>query len=301
LHQTFKANEMERKEFIKKAVLAGVVSTLSPHILTAKNSQPLISSYKKLIKQVGFNHLPNKNIKTMNTVIHKSETRGNANHGWLNSRHTFSFANYRNPERMNFGALRVLNDDRVQANMGFGTHPHDNMEIISIPLKGDLEHKDSMGNIAIIKEGDVQIMSAGTGITHSEYNKNKDIEVKFLQIWVFPKERNVAPRYDQISIKGIEKVNDFYQVVSPNKEEQGVWINQDAWFHLGKFTKGNTIEYEIKKPGNGVYAFILEGEVEINNEILSKRDGIGIWNTESISVKTSKDSHVLLMEVPMNI
>merc|ERR1712166_370961 len=249
---------------------------------------------------VGFNHLPNKNIKTMNTVIHKAETRGNANHGWLNSHHTFSFANYSNPERMNFGVLRVLNDDRVQAGMGFGTHPHDNMEIISIPLEGDLEHKDSMGNVAVIK-GDVQVLSAGTGITHSEYNKNKEKEVKFLQIWVFPKEKNVTPRYDQISIKDIQKDNEFYQVISPNKDEQGVWVNQDAWFHLGKFDKGNSDEYKINKTGNGVYAFILEGEVEINNEQLSKRDGMGIWNTDSIRVNATVNARVLLIEVPMNI
>ena len=238
---------MERKEFIKKAILTGVVSAIAPQALKATNSKPVKSTYDSLMQEVGFNHLPNKNINTMNTVIHKAETRGNANHGWLNSHHTFSFANYHNPERMNFGVLRVLNDDRVQAGMGFGTHPHDNMEIISIPLEGDLEHKDSMGNVAVIKEGDVQVMSAGTGITHSEYNKNKDKDVKFLQIWVFPKEKSVTPRYDQISIRDIEKDNEFYQVLSPNKDDQGVWVNQDAWFNLGKFTKGSTDQYKIQK------------------------------------------------------
>ena len=292
---------MERKEFIKKALVVGVSTAIAPQALKAINIKPTKSTYDTLIQQVGFNHLPNKNIKTMNTVIHKAETRGNANHGWLNSHHTFSFANYNNPERMNFGVLRVLNDDRVQAGMGFGTHPHDNMEIISIPLEGDLAHKDSMGNVAVIKEGDVQVLSAGTGITHSEYNKNKEKEVKFLQIWVFPKEKNVTPRYDQISIKDIQKDNEFYQVISPNKDEQGVWINQDAWFHLGKFDKGNSHEYKINKTGNGVYAFILEGEVEINNEQLSKRDGMGIWNTDSIRVNATVNARVLLIEVPMNI
>ncbi|MDX1277391.1 pirin family protein [Oceanihabitans sediminis] len=237
----------------------------------------------------------------MNTIIHKAETRGHANHGWLNSHHTFSFANYYNPERMNFGVLRVLNDDTVAAGMGFGTHPHDNMEIISIPLEGDLEHKDSMGNVAVIKEGDVQVLTAGTGITHSEYNKNKDKEVKFLQIWVFPKERNLDPRYDQVSIRDIAKENAFYQVLSPNKDDQGVYINQDAWFHLGKFEKGKSDIYKIKKEGNGVYAFILEGEVEIEGEKLSRRDGMGIWDTESIDVKASENARVLLMEVPMSI
>lgn len=237
----------------------------------------------------------------MKTVIHKAETRGHANHGWLNSHHTFSFANYHNPERMNFGVLRVLNDDTVAAGMGFGTHPHDNMEIISIPLEGDLEHKDSMGNTTVIKEGDVQVMSAGTGVTHSEYNKNKDKEVKFLQIWVFPNKRNISPRYDQISLRDIEKENEFYQILSPNQDDQGVWINQDAWFHLGKFTEGSTDEYQIKKEGNGIYAFILEGEVEINDQKLSKRDGMGIWDIDSFKVKATKNARVLLMEVPMTL
>lgn len=237
----------------------------------------------------------------MNTIIHKAATRGHANHGWLNSYHTFSFANYYNPERMNFGVLRVLNDDQVAAGQGFGTHPHDNMEIISIPLEGDLQHTDSMGNVAVIKEGDVQILSAGTGITHSEYNKNNDKEVKFLQIWVLPKERNLKPRYSQISLDNIAKENAFYQILSPYKDDQGVWINQDAWFHLGKFESGHSDLYKVKKSGNGVYAFILEGEVEINATQLSKRDGMGIWNTDEFTVKATKDAQVLLMEVPMSI
>ena len=292
---------MDRKKFIKKSLLASVVGALVPQMLTAANVKQTESTYDKLMQKVGFNHLPNKEYTTMNTVIHKAGTRGNANHGWLNSNHTFSFANYHNPERMNFGVLRVLNDDRVQAGMGFGTHPHDNMEIISIPLEGDLEHKDSMGNVAVIKEGDVQVLSAGTGITHSEYNKNKDKEVKFLQIWVFPKEKNVSPRYDQISIRDIEKDNEFYQVLSPSKDDQGVWINQDAWFNLGKFTKGISDQYKIKKTGNGVYVFVLEGEVEINGEQLSLRDGMGIWDTDSIDLTAVGDARVLLMEVPMNL
>lgn len=237
----------------------------------------------------------------MKTIIHRAATRGHANHGWLNSHHTFSFANYHNPERMNFGVLRVLNDDTVSAGMGFGNHPHDNMEIISIPLEGDLEHKDSMGNVTVIKEGDVQVMSAGTGVTHSEYNKNKDKEVKFLQIWVFPNKKNVTPRYDQISLRDIAKENAFYQVLSPNKEDEGVWIQQDAWFHIGKFTKGYSDAYTIKKEGNGVYAFILEGEVTVNGETLSKRDGIGIWETDSFEVNATEDARVLLMEVPMTL
>lgn len=238
---------------------------------------------------------------TVQTVIHKAATRGHANHGWLNSYHTFSFANYRNADRMNFGALRVLNDDRVAGGEGFGTHPHDNMEIISIPLKGDLQHKDSMGNLAVIKEGDVQVLSAGTGVSHSEFNKNKDQAVEFLQIWVFPKIRNVEPRYDQISLKDIETANSFYQILSPNQDDQGVWVNQDAWFHLGQFEEGKADRYAIKKPGNGVYAFILEGEAELNGQKLNTRDGMGIWNTADFQLTATEDARVLLMEVPMNL
>lgn len=292
---------MDRKKFLKSALLTGAISTVAPHILRARTNQLTDSTYDKLMHQVGFNHLPNKEQKTMNTIIHKADSRGQANHGWLKSHHTFSFANYRNPERMNFGVLRVLNDDQVMPGKGFGTHPHDNMEIVSIPLEGDLEHKDSMGNVATIKEGDVQVMSAGTGVTHSEYNKNHDKEVKFLQIWMFPNKRNVSPRYDQISIRQIAKENEFYQVLSPNKDDQGVWVNQDAWFHLGKFSKGSTAEYTLKKGGNGVYAFVLEGDIEIEGELLNARDGMGLWDTSTIQVKATADTRVLLMEVPMNI
>ncbi len=237
----------------------------------------------------------------MNTVIHRAATRGHANHGWLNSHHTFSFANYHNPERMNFGVLRVLNDDMVSESQGFGTHPHRDMEIISIPLEGDLKHKDNMGNETIIKEGDIQVMSAGTGVMHSEYNNNPDKPVKFLQIWVIPNKQSVTPRYDQISLADIAKENKFYQVLSPNKEDEGIWIYQDAWFHIGKFTKGNSDDYQIKKAGNGVYVFVLEGEVEINGEKLSRRDGMGIWDTDQFTVTATEDARVLLMEVPMDL
>lgn len=236
-----------------------------------------------------------------NTVLHKAETRGNANHGWLQSRHTFSFADYHDPERVHFGALRVLNDDTVQAGRGFGTHPHDNMEIISIPLEGDLEHKDSMGNVALIKHGDVQVMSAGTGIFHSEYNKNNDQLVKFLQIWVFPNKKNVTPRYDQISLNITDRHNKLQQVLSPDKDDEGVWIHQNAWFHMGNFDKGASAGYDIRKQGNGVYAFILKGDVTINGQALNTRDGFGIWDVETLSIKADSDAEILLMEVPMAI
>jgi len=236
----------------------------------------------------------------MKTVIHKAETRGFANHGWLKSNHTFSFAGYHNPDRMHFGVLRVLNDDEVAPGQGFGKHPHDNMEIISIPLEGDLEHKDSMGNVTVIREGDVQVMSAGTGVYHSEFNKNNHKPVKFLQIWVFPNRKNVEPRYDQISLKNIETKNSFYQILSPNPEEQGVWIHQNAWFHLGNFEKNNAENYRIKEKTNGVYVFVLDGEIELNGEKLKRRDGYGLCETEDFQLNALSDTKVLLMEVPMN-
>lgn len=237
----------------------------------------------------------------MKTAVHPANSRGHADHGWLRSFHSFSFANYYNPERMHFGVLRVLNDDKVAPGKGFGTHRHDNMEIISIPLEGDLEHKDSMGNTTVIRAGDIQVMSAGTGISHSEYNKNKDREVKFLQIWIFPHKKNVEPRYDQISILDIAKENEFYQVVSPNVDDEGVWIHQNAWFHLGSFNKGISTNYSLKEQFNGVYIFVLEGTIEIEGTSLRTRDGLGIWEVEKFGVKALSESRVLLMEVPMTV
>lgn len=292
---------MNRKNFIKKTLAASAISLATPAMLKASNVKLKHSDYDKLIAQIGFNHLPNKEHNTMNTVLHKANTRGQANHGWLNSYHTFSFANYHNPERMHFGVLRVLNDDIVDGGKGFNTHPHDNMEIISIPLEGDLEHKDSIGNVAVIKEGDIQVLSAGTGIFHSEYNKNTDKQVKFLQIWVFPNKKQVAPRYDQIDLKSVEKDNTFYQILSPNANDQGVWIHQDAWFNLGKFNSQTTTDYKLNKSTNGVYAFVLEGNAIIEGQQLNKRDGFGIWNTDTISITAEKDSKILLMEVPMSV
>ena len=235
----------------------------------------------------------------MKTILHKAGTRGHANHGWLNSYHTFSFAGYYEPSRIHFGALRVLNDDTVSAGMGFGTHPHDNMEIISIPLSGDLKHKDSMGNETVIKQGDVQVMSAGTGISHSEMNANRDKEVKFLQIWVFPDKKNVQPRYGQITLDESKMKNNLLQVVSPDEHGEGVWIHQDAWFSMGNLEKGFSTEYKLKNSKNGVYVFVLEGDVTINNEVLNKRDGLGITETDVIPIAANTDAKILLMEVPM--
>jgi hypothetical protein len=236
-----------------------------------------------------------------NSVLHKAASRGHANHGWLDSYHTFSFAGYYDPERMHFGALRVLNDDTVAAGMGFGTHPHDNMEIISIPLEGDLEHKDSMGNVTVIKNGDIQVMSAGTGIMHSEYNKNSDRQVKFLQIWVFPDQKNVTPRYDQISLNIADRQNQLQQILSPSADDAGVWIHQNAWFHLGKLETGVSVDYLLKAKENGVYLFVLSGKIVAGDQALTARDGFGIWNLSQISITATTDAEILLMEVPMNI
>lgn len=236
----------------------------------------------------------------MKTVLHKANTRGHANHGWLDSHHTFSFAGYYDPTRTNFGTLRVLNDDRVAGGMGFGQHPHDNMEIISIPLRGSLEHGDNTGGRGIIKSGEVQIMSAGSGIAHSEKNASKTEDVNFLQVWVFPKERNIQPRYDQKLFSAEERINKFQVVVSPEKNNGSLWINQDAWFSLGKLLKGSSTVYTINKNTNGVYAFIIEGDVTINGQKLNKRDGLGVWEVDKLSITADSDAEVLLMEVPMN-
>lgn len=290
---------MDRKEFLRNGFIGtGIfVSTAALGNVLKNNIDEL-----KELDILGFNHLPNTQTKIMeNTVLHKASSRGNADHGWLHSRHTFSFANYYNPDRMHFGVLRVLNDDSVAPGMGFGTHPHDNMEIISIPLEGDLEHKDSMGTISVIKNGDIQVMSAGTGITHSEYNKNKDKPVKFLQIWVFPNKRNVTPRYDQITLNLKDRKNKLQQILSPDPKDEGVWIHQNAWFHLADFDKGHRENYTLKSKGNGLYIFNLKGEIKINDIVLETRDGLGVWDFESLTITANSNAEFLLMEVPMSI
>lgn len=235
----------------------------------------------------------------MKTVFHSAESRGFADHGWLKSHHTFSFAGYYHPGRMNFGALRVLNDDIVAAGMGFGTHPHDNMEIISIPLEGDLEHRDSMGNVAVIRNGDIQVMSAGTGIHHNEYNKNTDQPVKFLQIWVIPDQRNVNPRYDQVSLDLKDRHNRLQQIASPDPSGDGVWFHQQAWFFLGQLDRGFQETCTLKKPGNGFYFFVLSGKITLAGQELSARDGLGVWDTSEVHLTAESDSSLLIMEVPM--
>jgi redox-sensitive bicupin YhaK (pirin superfamily) len=237
------------------------------------------------------------NVDLKKQVIHGAETRGLANHGWLLSRHTFSFAGYFDAERQNFGALRVLNDDIVHPGMGFGTHPHNNMEIISIPISGSLAHKDSTGNEREIKTGEVQVMSAGSGITHSEYNFSKKGKVNFLQLWILPKEMDIVPRYDQKDFSEKLKSNLMVTVVSP-KDKNALWINQDSEISLGKLKAGSEIIHNLKFKNNGIYAFLIEGEAEINENKVESRDAVGFFEQELISIKIHKDSILLLIEVP---
>lgn len=289
---------MDRKDFLKASLIgAGAVATGT---VLGQSSEKTSSTEGQI---VGFNHLPNeKSIVMENILVHTANTRGHAQHGWLDSWHSFSFANYYNPERMHFGVLRVLNDDTIDGGTGFGTHPHDNMEIISIPLEGALEHKDSMGNTAVISAGDIQVMSAGTGIYHSEYNHHKDKPGKFLQIWLFPNKRNVQPRYDQISLDVSKRHNKLQQILSPNPNDEGVWIHQDAWFHLGKFDKGIQTDYDIKRAGNGVYAFVIKGSFNVNGVQLSERDAAGIMDVSSIQIESgADDAEILLMDIPMQL
>jgi len=235
----------------------------------------------------------------MKTVLHKADTRGHADHGWLNAWHSFSFASYHDPSRVHFGVLRVLNDDTVAGGMGFGAHPHDNMEIITIPLAGQLEHNDSMGNSGTISKGEVQVMSAGTGIQHSEKNNNPKEIVKLLQIWVFPDKKNVEPRYDQKAFDLAASRNKLLTIVSPMGEKEGLNIHQDAWFSLGKLDKDVSITYALKNKDHGVYVFIIDGEVTVNGTKLGRRDGVGITEADQLDIKAEAEAEVLLMEVPM--
>ena len=238
----------------------------------------------------------------MKTILYKASSRGNTNHGWLNTYHTFSFANYYDPSRINFGALRVINDDLVEGSKGFGTHPHNNMEIISIPLHGDIEHKDSMGHTSTIHTGEVQVMSAGKGLTHSEYNPNKDKSLNLFQIWVLPNKQDVEPRYDQKAFDFIQRRNQLIQVVKPKDDEtgEGLWIHQNAWFQIGTFDKNSTINYKIKRKENGFFVMVIEGEFTVEGQKLNNRDGLGVWQTDSISITAdSNNARILLMDVPM--
>ena len=235
----------------------------------------------------------------MKSIFYPANERGTSDHGWLKANFSFSFASYYNPDKVHFGALRVLNDDIIAAGMGFGTHPHDNMEIITIPLQGALEHKDSMGNIGVIHAGEVQVMSAGTGVEHSEYNHSKTEAANTLQIWLFPKERNIEPRYDQRNFTDVFKTNEFTTLVTGDKNVDALWINQDATFSIGEFEAGKTATYDVKIAGNGVYAFVLDGSAKINDQLLNKKDALGVYDTSSITIDTQANTRILLIEVPM--
>jgi len=236
----------------------------------------------------------------MKYILHKADTRGLAEHGWLTSRHTFSFADYYNADRVHFGELRVLNDDIVQPGKGFGMHPHDNMEIVTIPITGSLEHKDSMGTGSIIKTGDIQIMSAGTGVMHSEFNPSSEELVNFLQIWVLPEKSNIQPRYDQKTYDLQKRNNQFQDLISPEQDDKTLWINQKAWFSMAKPDEGTVLKYELKDKNNGIYLFVIEGSLEIDQLTLDRRDGVGIWDLSSLEIKATKNSEILVMEIPMN-
>lgn len=233
--------------------------------------------------------------------IFKADNRGGANHGWLNTKHSYSFANYYDPNRIHFGALRVVNDDIVTGGMGFGKHPHDNMEIITIPTKGGLKHGDSMGTGSVINAGDIQVMSAGTGVFHSEMNAYEDVTTEFFQIWIIPNARNVEPRYQQLNYKDFAVVNELYQILSPNAEDQGVWIYQNAWMFKGEFTTEKHVTYSLKNVESGVFLMVIEGEISFDGKIINRRDTIEITVTEQIDFVASEGAEVLLIEVPLNL
>lgn len=289
---------MNRKEFLRNGLLGTAFFAAAPGLSSATDND--IDELAKL-DVVGYNHLPNEDDTIAdNIVIHRANSRGMANHGWLQANFSFSFANYYNPERMHFGVLRVLNDDIIAPGRGFRTHPHDNMEIITIPLEGSLEHKDSMGNTTVIKSGEIQVMSAGTGIQHSEFNARNDQEVKSFQIWLFPRSKNVKPRYDQIKLDTTKRKNKFQQILSPNANDEGVWIHQDAWFHMADIDMSRTLTYSCKQKGNGMYIMVIFGSAEIQGQTIGQRDAIGIWNTDKITVKAlNPNTQVLVMDVPM--
>jgi len=236
----------------------------------------------------------------MKKIIHKANSRGHFDYGWLKTYHTFSFSNYYNPERVNFGMLRVLNDDEIEGGQGFGTHPHNDMEIVTIPLEGAVAHKDSTGGEGVIYPDEIQVMSAGTGILHSEFNHLNDGTTKLLQLWIFPDKKGHKPRYDQKFFDSEERKNKLQFIVTPEKKDDNLWLNQDAYLSLTDLEKDKSTNYKVHTKGNGVYLFLIDGEISVAGEALSKRDGIGIYETDEFSITTIKDSQILLIEIPMN-
>jgi hypothetical protein len=253
--------------------------------------RPKNSDYDAMTKNLN-------NTKIMNKIVHKANTRGSADHGWLKVNHSFSFAQWYDPNKTNFGALRVLNDDTIAGRGAFGTHPHDNMEIITIPLTGALAHKDSIGNEGTIEAGEIQVMSAGLGILHSEANPT-DVSTNLFQIWIFPNKKDVEPRYDQFKIDVSRMKNNFLQLVSPNDDDDGAWIHQNAYIHMTELENGKSLSYKVHSKSNGIYAMMVEGEASIQDELLSKRDAIGIWNEKEVNFTAKTDSKIMVIEVPM--
>ena len=236
----------------------------------------------------------------MKKIIHKADSRGYFDYGWLKTHHTFSFSNYYDPERVNFGMLRVLNDDEIEGGQGFGTHPHNDMEIVTIPLEGAVAHKDSTGGEGVIYPDEIQVMSAGTGILHSEFNHLNDGTTKLLQLWIFPDKKGHTPRYNQKFFDSKERKSKLQFIVTPQKNDDNLWLNQDAYLSLADLEKNKSLSYKIHTKGNGVYLFLIDGKITIGDEILSKRDGIGIYETDEFSITAIKDSQILLIEIPMN-
>jgi redox-sensitive bicupin YhaK (pirin superfamily) len=237
----------------------------------------------------------------MKKILYKASTRRHKYNGWLDTYNTFSFADYFDPERINFGALRVVNDDTIKGGEGFGSHLHNNMEIVSIPLYGTLELKNNLGYTSVISPGDIQVLSAGSGVVHSVYNADNEKPVSFFQIWVLPKEKNIEPKYEQKSFDFINSCNELVHLIAPNRENGCLYLNQDAWFSIGTFTKGNSFDYKLRKKGNGLYAMVVEGEFELLGEILQHRDGIGVFETDNVQIKSlSETGRILLIDITMN-
>ncbi len=236
----------------------------------------------------------------MRKIIHKADSRGHFDYGWLKTYHTFSFSTYYDPERVNFGMLRVLNDDEIEGGQGFGTHPHSDMEIVTIPLEGAVAHKDSTGGKGVIYPDEIQVMSAGTGIQHSEFNHLIDGTTKLLQLWIFPDKKGHKPRYDQKFFDSEERKNKFQFIVTPEKKDGNLWLNQDAYLARTELEKNKSLNYKIHSKGNGAYLFLIDGKIEVADETLTKRDGIGIYDTDEFSITAANDSQILIIEVPMN-
>ncbi len=232
-------------------------------------------------------------------VIHRADTRGISKASWLESRHTFSFADYYDPERMGFGVLRVLNDDIISAGQGFPNHGHHDMEIITIPLAGAVQHEDSLGNASVVQAGEVQIMSAGKGVVHAERNASNTETLSLLQIWIEPKVRGIAPRYEQKIFNSAHRQDRLQELVSPRQDDRALWINQDAYLSRISCSEKSAIAYRPHVVGHGVYLFVMQGEIRVFGEFLGVRDGVGVGDAREVSWYAEDHAEILILEVPM--